>query len=674
MNAPKTITSFPHKIRVIENTFITLGDGCKLAARIWLPEDADNNPVPVVFEYLPYRKRDGTAVRDELCYPYYAGHGIAGVRVDIRGNGESEGLMLDEYLQSELEDGVEVINWIAEQPWCNGNVGMMGISWGGFNGLQVAALQPAALKAIITICSTDDRYADDIHYKGGAMLMENLGWSSTMFAFSSRPPDPELVGEQWHDMWINRLENTPLLVHNWLQHPHRDAFWKHGSVCEGFSKIKIPVYAIGGWGDAYSNAVPRLVQGLESPVRGLIGPWIHKYPHFATPSPAIGFLQDSLKWWNHWLGGSDQSTDVMEKPVYQVYMMDSILPASSYPSRPGRWIAEDQWPSKNVEVKTRYLNPYGLGVDAAEAKELIVCSPQDTGIACGEYCAMWKGPEGPSDQRYDDAGSLAFDSEVLDAPVEIFGAPVVELEISVDRPQANIAVRLCDVWPGGASTRISFGILNLCHQNGHDKPMELVPGKKYKVRIQLDDIAYRVKPGNKIRVAVSNAYWPMIWPSPESVSASITSGSSKLELPVRQTVEDNPQEFEAPESAPPLQLKSIRPSQNSREVKHDIGSGETVMILDDDYGEDQILEHGLISGLHAREQHRIVNNDPLSCVSHTHWTATVRRDNWSTRTETRTTLKCDRENFYLQATIEAFENEERVYEKSWEETIKRNLL
>ena len=300
----RVVEDFPHPVREIENAWITLSDGCRLAARLWLPADAEQNPVPAILEYLPYRKRDGTAVRDALTHPYFAGHGYGCVRVDIRGNGESDGLMWDEYLKQEQDDALEVIDWIVAQPWCSGALGMIGISWGGFNGLQVAARKPAPLKAVVTICSTDDRYADDIHYKGGCLLNENLGWAATMLSFSSRPPDPALVGERWRALWLERLENLPLLVENWLQHQRRDAFWKHGSVYEDFGAIEAAVLAVGGWSDAYSNAVPRLIAGLEAPVRGLTGPWAHKYPHFAVPEPRIGFLQECLRWWDHWLKGA----------------------------------------------------------------------------------------------------------------------------------------------------------------------------------------------------------------------------------------------------------------------------------------------------------------------------------------------------------------------------------
>ena len=290
----REVGQLPRRVREIEHRVIRLADGCGLAARMWLPADAEDDPVPAILEYLPYRKRDGTAARDEVVHPYLAGHGYACVRVDIRGNGESEGLMEDEYSEQELADGKEVIEWIAEQPWCTGKVGMMGISWGGFNSLQIAALKPKALKAIVTVCSTDDRYTDDIHYMGGCLLNDNLTWSSQMLGYSSRPPDPALVGERWKEMWVERLEAMPLLAANWLKHQRRDAFWEHGSVCENYRAITAAVLAVGGWADAYSNAVPRLLDGLRSPALGLVGPWVHKYPHIGYPGPAIGFLQEML--------------------------------------------------------------------------------------------------------------------------------------------------------------------------------------------------------------------------------------------------------------------------------------------------------------------------------------------------------------------------------------------
>ncbi len=266
------VTQFPRAVREIENLFITLSDGCRLAARIWLPADAEQNPVPAILEYLPYRKRDGTTERDQLTHPYFAGNGYACVRVDMRGSGESDGILEDEYLKLEQDDCLEVLRWIAAQPWCTGAIGMIGISWGGFNGLQVAARRPPELKAVVSLCSTDDRYADDIHFMGGSLLNDNLQWASVMFAYMSRPPDKALLGDAWRKTWLERLKQQPLLVATWLRHQRRDAYWKHGSICEDWGAITCPVYLVGGWADGYSNTIPRMLAHLKCPKKGLIGP------------------------------------------------------------------------------------------------------------------------------------------------------------------------------------------------------------------------------------------------------------------------------------------------------------------------------------------------------------------------------------------------------------------
>ncbi|RPI47838.1 MAG: CocE/NonD family hydrolase, partial [Betaproteobacteria bacterium] len=190
-----TRTEFPHETRVIRHVWIPMRDGTRLAARIWLPLDAESKPVPAILEYIPYRKNDVYADEDERVYRYLAGHGYAGVRVDVRGTGDSDGRFVDEYLPIEQQDGVDVINWIAQQPWCTGKVGMTGISWGGFNSLQIAAHAPSALAAVIVIGFTDDRYEDDIHYIGGCLFARyQLMWATCVVSYMARPPDPAVVG------------------------------------------------------------------------------------------------------------------------------------------------------------------------------------------------------------------------------------------------------------------------------------------------------------------------------------------------------------------------------------------------------------------------------------------------------------------------------------------------
>ena len=673
----RIVSEFPRQPREIENCWITMSDGCRLAARMWMPRDAEDNPVPAILEYLPYRKRDGTAERDAVTHPYFAGHGYACLRVDMRGNGESGGLMWDEYLKQEQDDALEVIDWITAQPWCSGTVGMIGISWGGFNALQVAARRPEALKAIVTICSTDDRYADDIHYKGGCLLNENLGWATTMLSYSSRPPDPALVGARWRDLWQQRLDNTPLLVENWLQHQCRDAFWKHGSVCEDFAAIEAAVLAVGGWGDAYSNAVPRLLTGLKAPRRGIVGPWIHKYPHFATPGPAIGFLQECLRWWDHWLKG--QESGIMDEPLYRAYMMDAIRPATNYAERQGRWVAEEAWPSPNIKTLPLALGaggvllPEATGAIADEAA-ISISSPQDTGFACGEYCAMWGGAEWPGEQRFDDAGSLCFDMAPLDAPLEIFGAPIVELEVSADRPQALLALRLCDLDADGRSTRVTYGTLNLAQRDGPERPEPLEPGHLYRLRIQLDDIAYAFPAGHRLRLAISTSYWPLLWPSPEQARITLIPGKSRLLLPRRPRREEDAPRFEPPEASPPLDQEELRPPRSERSFSRDLATGVTVQHLFNDDGAYRNREHGLEYASLCRESYSIHPDDPLSAEAVCAWTQTLGRGDWQVRSEAKTKQWADREFFFIKASLEAFEGDERLFTRSWRRRIPRENL
>lgn len=668
------VSDFPRRVREIENLFIPLADGTRLAARIFLPEDAEQDPVPAILEYLPYRKRDGTAERDARTHPYFAGHGYAGVRVDIRGSGESDGLLDDEYSAQEHADCLEVIAWIARQPWCSGAVGMMGISWGGFNGLQVAALSPPALKAVITLCSTDDRYADDIHFMGGALLSGKLGWGSTMFGGITRPPDPAIVGERWREMWLARLRGLPLFVDMWLKHQRRDAFYRHGSVCEDLSAIQCPVYAVGGWTDGYTNAIPRLLAGLSVPRLGLIGPWAHKYPHFATPEPRIGFLQEALRWWDKWLKGIE--TGVMEGPMLRAYMMDSVRPFPNNPTRPGRWIAESSWPAPGVRSRTLYLTATGLSETVGPEIALICASPESVGMQAGAWCPYGTMPDEPGDQRADDAGSVVFDTAPLTEGVELLGAPVLLIELAADRMCAKLAVRLCDVHPDGASTRVSYGILNLTHRDGHENPQPLAIGERTRVRLQLNDCGYAFPPGHRIRVAISSTYWPITWPSPERVRLTLYAGAATVSLPVRAPRLEDAElgELPPPRSAPLEGRTVLRAGKSERIAGRDNMSGESLFRSSDDTGEARIDAHGLEVGSVRRSEYRIRDEDPLSARAETSWTHTVGRGSWRTRTETRTVMTATADAFLIHADAEAYEDDALVWSRTWDTSTRRDLV
>jgi predicted acyl esterase len=669
----KTVKSFPRKVREIPNTFITLPDGTKLAARIWLPVDAGKNPVPVILEYLPYRKRDGTHVRDALTHPYLAGHGYACVRVDMRGNGDSDGLLFDEYTQQEQDDACDVIAWLVQQPWSTGKVGMMGISWGGFNSLQVAALRPQGLEAVVTLCSTDDRYTDDIHYKGGCLLGENLGWSATMFAYSSRPPDPALVGDRWKDMWLARLKAEPLLAIPWLEHPHRDAYWKHGSVNEDIGAIRAAVLAVGGWNDAYTNAVPRLVRTVKSPVKGIIGPWAHKYPHFAVPEPRIGFLQEMLRWWDQWLKGTD--TGVATDPAFRTYIMDPRRPGASVTHIGGRWVSDQAWPCDQLDLRRMYLNPDGLAEARGKAGKKTIASPQTVGADSGEYCIIWLGPEFPGDQRHDDSGSLTFDSAPLTKDADLVGAAVLTLKVSADKPVANVAVRLNQVWPDGAVSRLSYAVFNLCHRDGHEHPQPLEPGKACTVRIPLDDVACKLPKGHRLRVSVSSTYWPLIWPSPEPVTLTVYTGSSFVDLPIRVPRRgERAPTFSPAEAAPPVKLIVVDKAFNRREVRIDQRTGEQRLSIVDDFGRNTIAEHGMTTWACGRENYSIHPDDPLSARAECHWTEERSRGDWKVRTETWSAMTASKSHWHVTGTLEAYEGNVKILTRTWDRKVKRRLV
>jgi putative CocE/NonD family hydrolase len=624
-------TDFPRHIRRIDHVWIPLSDGTRLGARIWLPEDAEHDPVPAIVEYLPYRKGDAFARRDSHHHPYFAGFGYAGVRVDLRGTGDSDGILEDEYLPQEQEDALEVIAWLAEQPWCSGAVGMIGISWGGFNGLQVAARRPPALQAVISMCASDDRYADDVHYVGGCVLaVDMLPWAATMLTGNALPPDPEAVGDGWRQTWLKRIDETPSYIEHWLAHQQRDDYWRQGSVCEDYAAIDVPVYAVGGWSDGYSNAVPRLMAGLPGPRKGLIGPWSHAFPQDGEPGPTIGFLQECLRWFDHHLKGID--TGVMDEPMLRVWMQEPVAPATHYKERPGRWIAEPAWPPPDATSWTWQFGPGGPHH-----------SPESTGVDAGAWCPDGGEGDWPADQRGEDAHSLTFTTEPLEDDIEILGFAEVDLDLDVDKPTAFVAVRLCDVAPDGSSLLITRGVQNLA------------TGEP---RVKLDAIAQRVHAGHRLRVGISTNYWPWVWPSPEPVTLTLRSG--RLTLPTRPPKHDDLPDFGPPEWAQPIAVETITPGRTSRLI----APGQ--MRFEWDVGGHRRL---VDSGIEMDDTHvttyRIHDGDPLSASVEVECSSALGRGDWRTRVDTRSEMTATRTEFLVEQRLDAYEGDELIRSRSW---------
>jgi uncharacterized protein len=675
------VTDFPHQTRVIENVFIPMRDGARLAARLWLPVDAEQYPVPAVLEYIPYRKRDSSRGRDQLNHPYIAGHGYACIRVDLRGSGDSDGVMVDEYRPAEHEDAEDVIAWLAEQPWCDGNVGMMGISWGGFNSLQLAARRPPALKAIISASATDDLYVDNMHYMGGALLADNLSEATVMFAFNSLPPDPQIVGDRWREMWHERLAGSGLWLETWLEHQRRDDYWKPASVCEDYSQVQCPVMAVGGWADGYTNAIFRLMENLEVPRKALIGPWGHKYPHLGVPGPAIGFLQEVVRWWDHWLKGKDSG--LMDEPMMRVWMQDSMAPSASYEDRPGRWVAEDEWPSPRTEERSYVLTGHHLeeGPAREPERDVPLQSPLSVGMFAGKWASYAAVPDLPFDQREEDGGALFYESAPLEEDLEVFGLPECRFEVSADQPVAMLAVRLSDVGPNGEATRVTYGILNLTHRDGSEDPQPLEPGRKYRVSIPLNGIAQSFPAGHRLRLSVSTSYWPLVWPSPEAATVTLTTGSSELILPVRPPREADAElrDFGEPETAEPLEITETDPGEHHWRVTRDLATNVSVLEIANDQGAFVIEETGSHIRRATHEWYSFRWNDVNSVRGETRTLRQIRRGDWGAEVSTRTVLTSTPTEFLVDAQLDAYELDDqrgnpRVYSQNWHRAIPRDLV
>ena len=684
---------FPCAVRVIRHEWIPMPDGTRLAARIWLPEDAERDPVPAILEYVPYRKNDGLALRDAPIHHYFAGHGYASVRVDIRGTGDSDGILEDEYLPLEQEDGVAVIHWLATRPWCSGKVGIIGKSWGGFNGLQIAALNPPELGAVISVASTDDRYADDVHYAGGALLARTaLPWASTMLAYNALPPDPAVVGEEWRSTWHERLEQTPPFIEAWVAHQRRDEFWQQGSVCEDFGAIRCPVYMVGGWTDAYRNAIFRFLEGYPGPCKGLIGPWAHDYPEDGAPGPAIGFLQEAVRWWDHWLKGHDNG--VMDEPKLRAWMPEARRPAAGYLVHPGRWLAAESWPAEKVETHSFRLAPGalraatsgpvttgdvasdGIAADDAQAGDDVAQSIRGTespATDLGEWCGHGGPLEFPADQRPEDGLSLTFDTEPLAEPVEILGFPVARLELAADQPLAHVAVRLCDVWPDGASTLITRGLKNLTHRESHEHPAPLVPGTRYVVDVSLNSVGYQVPAGHRLRLAVSPTYWPWAWPMPEQVTLSLFTGRSELRLPAWTDPGEHtpPAHFAVPERAPMPPHESLG-GQSGREMQRDVATG-TVEVISTQNDGHRLLDDGLEYRERERDVLRITDGQPQSAAVECERVFSVGRAEWQTTVRTTSTMSATATTFQVTNVVEAYEGDRRVFAKTRNVEVPRDF-
>ncbi len=656
-------------VEVVRHAWIPTRDGTRLAARLWLPETAGVRPAGALLEYIPYRKNDMTAFRDAGLHLPFAARGFASVRVDLRGSGDSEGILDDEYSPRELADALDVIEWLASQPWCNGSVGMFGKSWGGFNSLQVAALRPPALKAIITVCSSDDRYGTDVHYMGGALLAsEMVSWATTMLAYNGRPPDPTVVGEAWREIWLQRLHRTPWLLEPWLAHQSRDAYWEHGSVGDDYSAMSCAVLAVGGWADPYCDTVFRLLDGYDGPCKGIVGPWAHFYPNDGAPGPAVEFIDEACRWWRRWL--LDEPNDVMEVPDARLWLQDYQMPDRAGQERTGRFVGVPDWADRP--------EPTRLQLAGAGSADRHLDADLRCGAAGGRWYVVMSG-DLPADQRADDAWSAVVESDVLESDLCLVGFPEVTLTVSAPAPDGQICVRLGDVSPDGPVALVSIGVLNLTHRDSHADPSPIVPGETMRLRLRLRACGYRLQAGHRLRVSVSAAYWPWLWPSAGGAGVDLhLSQGVEVALPVISEaafvdaglVIDESAKVERERGG--VELRA--PGQGWRRSTEDEHGRLTIIDRRDGSSEIFVVDSGLSFTQEQEDRFEADNGDPLSARAATRFAVTLERPGWSTRVEGTMEMTATETEWLVTGKLEAFEGDRRIFGEARSLNMPRLLL
>jgi uncharacterized protein len=521
---------------------IVARDGTELSANIWRPasRNGDRNAAPARFpailEMIPYGKDNWRRAVDTTRGEWFAARGFALCRLDVRGTGSSSGVALDEYTADETRDGYDAVEWLAAQPWCDGGVGMWGISYGGFTAIQVAALRPPHLRAIVPVMATDDRYLDDVHYRGGCVTVSELSqYAVSQVAMNAMPPDASFRGTAWLDEWRARLDATPPWLFAWLRHQTDGPYWRQGSLAPDYDAIEVPIFNIGGWHDSYVDPAFRMQARCSAPSHTLVGNWVHSWPHSAFPGPNLDDLHEIARFFDRHLNGMPNGWE--HEPPVVWYEHEFTPPVAFPPELPGRWRAASAYPHPGTTTGSWGFGAGSLAASAADDDGVDTFRHRPTTGTRGPL--SWGAGDPPNglarDLRPDEADGPTYTSPPLTEPLDVLGVPEVVVHLEVDAPVAMLSVRLSDVAPDGTSALVSAGVLNLTHRRSHAAPEPLLPGAVEEVRVPLRTAGYRWRPGHRLRVSIASSLWPVVWPSPYPATFRIHRGPatpSRLELPV----------------------------------------------------------------------------------------------------------------------------------------------
>ncbi len=639
-------------------------DGVRLAATLYMPDGAKpGEKFPALLDYLPYRKDDGTAAGDYPKNAYFARRGYVAARVDIRGFGASEGRPTDrEYSEQEQADGEQVIHWLATQPWSSGKVGMYGISWGGFNALQMAMRNPPELKAIIAIDATEELFHDDIHYIDGLMHVDEFELNMDMAPGITGAPDYTLDEK----VLGPRFEAAPWSL-EYFRHQRDGRFWR--SPVRPLGEIKVPCFVIGGMADGYRDSIPRMLEQVKAPMRALIGPWNHSFPNDADFGPRVEWREDAVRWWDYWLKGRD--TGVLQDPKLVIYLRHYFPPNPNLESVPGEWRAEKGWPPEMQTSSTLYLQPnhtLSSGVGQADIHKLKYVP------SIGVEAGFWWG-ELLSDQRPVDAFSLVYDSPPLEEHLAIMGRPHALLKASADAPLANWFARLSDVAPDGQVTQITGAGLSGAKRDSATDPKALEPGKVHSLDVEMHLTTWVFPKGHRIRLSVSNALWPMVLSTPYNMTTLLQLGGSdgsRMTLPTVSLHGPAPSNIAPPQpSEERTDLKSFGfPWPGEWTVTRDEGRQKTTVLwkgkMGGEYpwGKETDLEKLTYEIDDAHPEVNTIHGD-----AQTTYDLKGRVLVWSGHLS----FSSDAKNFFYKYTRELRKDGALIKTKTWEETIPRDF-
>ncbi len=653
--------------RIIDHVVIPLSDGTCLSARIWFPNTS--NPTPAILEYHPYPKRYVTADRDEIGHGYFAEQGYVSIRVDMRGSGDSQGFLSDEYTELARQDAVEVIEWIANAPWCDGAVGMYGLSWGGYNGIQMATLAPDPLKAIVVAGATDDRFDNDTHFLGGVMASEHVGWAVTLLSFLTRPPDPDILGTAWQKVWIDRLNALEWILPTWLAHPIRDTYWTTGFPRFQPNGLRVPTLLAGGVSDVYVNAILRMVSRNPDYVKGVIGPWGHHFPHRALPEPDINWLYHATRWFDRWL--RNEPNGVEEDPPLRFFVTKPyVADGKSIGRREGRWIGLRPEALTSASEITFKLGENGRLDSGGSPSEITIKSAASTGLASGEFLPMGWGIDLPSEQRLDDAASVCFETEPLEVAIEVIGKPRLSLTLKSSKPAGFIVARLCNVAPDGSSTRIAIGAFELSTRGGTQNHTALDPNHTYSIEIEMGGVAHHFSKGERIRLALSNAYWPMLWPSNQDDALILLSDGAELVLPTPPDVRDY-HEFAKGDGHPSLPKSELTPPTFERELIRDMPSGRVAYRITDVAPRIQFDDHQLQTWNATTRTYTIDEQEPEKAQMEIQRDIEVSRGDWCVTTSVEAMITSHSKYYRSDVTLTAKLNNEIVVRRHFKSEDER---